>query len=111
MAEYTFVPDVTVESDIPASGILSRTVYSDDMIKVIYFGFAPGEELSEHTATGPAITHILSGSARLTLGSESFAAGPGAWARMPARLPHSLLAETPTVMLLTMFKETKETAS
>jgi quercetin dioxygenase-like cupin family protein len=106
MAEYTFVPDVTSQADIPASGILSRTVYSDDVIKVIYFGFAPGEELSEHTASVPAIIHVLSGSARLTLGSDSFTAGPGTWVRMPARMPHSLLAETPTVMLLTMVKET-----
>ena len=44
--------------------------------------------------------HILQGAARLTLGSDAMAAGPGTWAHMPPNLPHSVYAETPVVMLL-----------
>jgi quercetin dioxygenase-like cupin family protein len=105
MADYTFIPDVNSLDAIPADGILSRTLYSDDRLKVIFFGFAPGEELSEHTASMPAILQILSGRARLTLGGETHMAAPGAWAQMPARLPHSVVAEEPTVMLLTLIKQ------
>jgi quercetin dioxygenase-like cupin family protein len=105
MPAYTFLPDTNALDEVPTDGILSRTLYSDDQLKVIYFGFAPGEELSEHTASMPAILQFLSGQARLTLGGETHEAGPGAWVHMPAHLPHSIYAETPTVMLLTLLKQ------
>lgn len=53
---YKFTTDLGVELVSPAEGILSRTLY-----KVIGFGFATGEELSEHTAQMPAVMYFLSG--------------------------------------------------
>ncbi len=88
--------------EIPADSIVSRTFYSDGRIKAILFGFAAGQELSEHTAARPAILHFLQGHARLTLGSHATTADPGAWAYMQPGLPHSIFAETTVVMLLTM---------
>ena len=105
MAAYTYIPDAHTLDAVPADGILSRTLYSDEHIKVIFFGFAPGEELSEHTASLPATLHFLSGRARLILGGDEHPAGPGTWVHMPARLPHSVYAEEPTVMLLTLLKQ------
>jgi hypothetical protein len=32
-------------------------------------------------------------------------ASAGSWVHMPPRLPHSLYAKTPVIMLLLMFKE------
>jgi quercetin dioxygenase-like cupin family protein len=52
----------------------------------------------------PALLHILSGEAQLTLGGDVQEVGAGAWARMPAQLPHSVLARTPVVMLLLLLK-------
>lgn len=104
--EYRFFADVAQEmKEIPADSIVSRTVYSDAAVKVTLFGFAAGQELSEHTASTPAVLHFLKGSARLTLGGEEREAGAGTWVHMPANLQHSLLAETPVVMLLLLFKE------
>jgi quercetin dioxygenase-like cupin family protein len=104
-ADYTYFADLTAETgQVPDDSILSRTLYADDQMKVILFGFAAGQELSEHTASMPAILHILEGRARLTLGGESQQAGPGTWVRMPAWLKHSLLAETPVVMLLLLLQ-------
>ena len=74
-------------------------------VKVVLFGFAPGEELSEHTASMPAILQFLSGRARLTLGGDTHTAAPGAWIHLPARMPHSVYAEEPTVLLLTLLKQ------
>jgi quercetin dioxygenase-like cupin family protein len=91
--------------DVPSDSIISRTFYQDDQFRSILFGFAAGQELSEHTASVPAIIHILSGEARLTLGADTFEAKAGAWARMPARLAHSVYAKTPVKMLLTMLKD------
>lgn len=98
---YAFIPNLSEQiPEIPPDSIISRTIYQDDQVKVIVFGFATGQELSEHTASKPAILHIVSGNARLTLGGDSMAASPGTWAHMPAQMPHSVVAETPVIMLL-----------
>ena len=68
------------------------------------FAFAPGQELTEHTASQPAVLHFLKGRAQLTLGDETSAAGPGTWAYMPAQLPHSIRAETDLTLLLLLLK-------
>jgi quercetin dioxygenase-like cupin family protein len=89
-------------SDIPPESIVSRKVYSDDLLKVTLFGFAAGEELTEHTAASPATLHFLSGEATLTLSNDTFEVQPGTWVQMPARLPHSIVAKTAVTMLLTL---------
>jgi quercetin dioxygenase-like cupin family protein len=104
---YTYLDLSAQLPDIPADSILSRAIYGDDQVKAVLFSFAAGQELSEHTASVPAIIHILRGQARLTLGADSMEASEGAWAHMPANLPHSVLARTPVTMLLLMLKMPK----
>lgn len=101
---YQFLENIADPAAIPAEGILSRTIYDDDQVRAVLFGFAPGEELSEHTASMPAIIHILHGEARLTLGEAQMDVSTGAWAHMAANLPHSVHARTPVAMLLLMLK-------
>lgn len=91
----------TVET-IPTDSIVSRTIYKDEQLKAIVFAFAPGQELSQHTASVPAIIQILEGECDLTVGGTPYQCGPGAWVHMEANLPHSLLAKTPVKMLLLM---------
>jgi quercetin dioxygenase-like cupin family protein len=91
--------------EIPADSIVSRTLFSDDQVKAVLFGFAAGQELSEHTAGTPAIIHILQGQAVLTLGGQSQPAGPGTWVHLSARWPHALVAQTPVVMLLLLLRD------
>jgi len=103
---YFYVAELETQiPEIPSDSIISRTFYQDDQFKSILFGFAAGQELSEHTASVPAIIHILSGEARLTLGNDAFDAKAGSWARMPAGLPHSVYAKTPVKMLLLMLRD------
>jgi quercetin dioxygenase-like cupin family protein len=104
-SSHTYFADLAAEmGEIAADSIVSRTLYADDSLKVILFGFAPGQELSEHTASMPAVIHILDGKAGLTLGGEARPAGPGTWVRMPAGMRHSVRAETRVVMLLLLLK-------
>lgn len=90
--------------EIGEDTIVSRTLYNQTNSRAILFGFAPGQELSEHTTPMAAIIHILEGQATLTLGSDEMAAGPGTLVSMPPNLPHSVLAHEQVVMLLTMIK-------
>jgi len=92
---------------IPEAGIISRTVYQDEQIKAVLFGFAPGQELSEHTSATPAIMHFVQGEARVTLGQEVVEATSNTWVHMPAHFPHSILARTPVVMLLLLLRGTR----
>src|SRR3954453_18739647 len=97
---YTHFLDLAKEVQPPDKGILSRTLFNDDRLKVVVFGFAQGEELSEHTASRPAVLHFLQGEARLTLSDDTHEARPGTWVHMPAGLRHGIQARTPTVLLL-----------
>ena len=67
MQPYVLIQDLARETpEIPGDSILSRTYFEDDQMKAILFAFAPGQELSEHTASHPAILHFLRGEADLT---------------------------------------------
>ncbi|WP_299644786.1 cupin domain-containing protein [uncultured Chloroflexus sp.] len=89
---------------IPEDGTISRTIYQDETIKAVLFGFAAGQALSEHTAAMPAILHFVQGEARVTLGQEVIDAKPNTWVHMPAHLPHSIQARTPVIMLLLLLR-------
>jgi quercetin dioxygenase-like cupin family protein len=98
------ITELTPAPHWPDKGILSRTLFSDDRLKAVAFGFAQGEELSEHTVSMPAVLHFLQGEAKLTLGDETLEAKPGTWVHMPKGLRHSIQAKTPVVMLLLLLK-------
>ena len=109
MAEnYTFCADLEAEAQIPENGILSRTLHNDDYLKVVIFGFAPGQELSAHTAPMAATLYIVRGEAQLTLGEDVREVKAGCFVQMPPKLQHGILARTPVVMLLEMHKQARQ---
>jgi len=102
---YTYYADLNAQlPEIPADSIVSRTLHNDEHIKVTLFGFAPGQELSEHTASQPAILHFIQGEVHLTLGEDEMEAGPGTWVHMPANMRHALVAQNPVTLVLILFK-------
>ncbi len=104
---YTLYPGLADEVQIPENGTLSRTLYNDEYLKVIVFGFAAGQELSAHTAPMAASIEIIRGEARVTLGGDAHDVKAGAWIHMPPQLQHGIVAETPVVMLLSMYKQVR----
>ena len=101
MPKFSVVEDLLKEIEIPRDGTLSRTIHRDDYVKIVLFGFAGGQELSQHAATVPAVIEILQGDARVTLDGEEKELSAGSWVYMEAKLPHAV-ARTDVVMLLTM---------
>jgi quercetin dioxygenase-like cupin family protein len=99
---YAYIRDLEDSVEIPPNGILSRTVYSDESVKVVLFGFDAGQALSEHTASRPALLQVIRGDAQLTLGSDTVEVRAGSWVHMTAGLPHSVHATTPLVMQLVL---------
>jgi len=105
-AKHTFVANLTSLVDqVPEDSIISRHVHDGGGARAILFGFAPGQELSEHTASRPAIIHFLEGEAEASLGGQSYEAQPGTWIHMPANMPHSIVARTAVKMLLLLLGE------
>jgi quercetin dioxygenase-like cupin family protein len=88
--------------DVPPAGTLSRTLYADDDLRVVVFGFSEGEELTEHTSSRPAVIQVLRGEFELTLAGESVTAREGAWVHMEAGLRHAVVARSAAVLLLTL---------
>ena len=84
MQNYQYIADLIKQiPEIPSESIISRTFYQDDRLKVLIFGFAKDQELSEHTASMPAIIHILKGEAKITAGMDVNDAHEGSWLVMP----------------------------
>ena len=83
-----------------SAGSTARPCYDGPDLRLVLFAFAPGEELSEHTAARPAVVHVLDGEGEASVGGEPHPLGPGTWFRMPAGMPHSIRARTPLRMAL-----------
>jgi quercetin dioxygenase-like cupin family protein len=101
---FTHFLDLAKEAEPPADGILSRTIFQDDRIKAVAFGFAAGQELSEHTAAKPALLFFVKGEASIGLGEQMKETQTGTFVHMTAGLKHSIKAKSPTVMLLVLLK-------
>ena len=105
MAEtYVYIRDLQERARVPENGILSQTVHDDGKIKVVLFGFAPGQELSAHTAPFPATLTFVKGQASLRLGGDEQEAIEGTFVFMTPYLEHGVKAKTEVVMLLTMVR-------
>ena len=107
---YTLIPNILDEIHVPENGILSHTVHNDETVKIILFGFSSGQELTAHTAPMPATIQVLRGEAEVTLGDDLIQAAEGCVIHMQPYLVHGIVAKTPLLMLLTLFKAARADA-
>jgi quercetin dioxygenase-like cupin family protein len=98
------VTDLIAMTEVAEDGIVSKAIVENDRHKIIHFALAPGQELSEHTASVPATIHIVGGQGRVVLAGEDYEATPGKLFYMPANLSHAVKATAELVFLLTMFR-------
>ncbi|MDX2934001.1 cupin domain-containing protein [Streptomyces ipomoeae] len=111
MSDATVITDLAAELPLTEDGTLSRVLYRDDRLRVVGFAFATGQELTEHTSALPVVIQVVRGRPDLVLGEDKTEALPGTWIHLPARLPHSVRATEPTIMLLTMFAAPEASAA
>lgn len=110
MTPFTFLENIEAEVPIPEKGILSHTIFNDETLKAVAFGFAAGQELSAHTAPMAAILYFIRGDAELTLGAERRNVAAGSFVHMPPETVHGIQAKTPVSMLLLMLKQVRKSA-
>ena len=92
------------ETHFAPNGIVSRTLLRTANSRVVLFGFAEGQELTEHTSTQHALVQVLSGECDFSLAGEAHQLKAGDLLHMPPNLPHALKATTKFSMLLTLSK-------
>ena len=99
------------ETKFASNGIVSRTLLSTDTTRVVLFGFAEGQELTEHTSTQQAVIQILSGECEFSLAGEPRLVKAGSLIYMPPNLRHAVKATKPFSMLLTLTKPIEKPSS
>ena len=92
------------ETKFAPNGIVSRTILRTANSRVVLFGFAEGQELTEHTSTQHAVIQILSGECEFSIAGKPSLVKAGDLIYMPPNLPHAVKATTPFSMLLTFSK-------
>lgn len=98
------VADLAAMTEVAENGIVSKSIVENEHHKIVHFTFAPGQELSEHTASVPAAIHILDGGGVVVLDGVAREARAGMLFYMPAEMRHAVQATDDLVMLLTMFR-------
>ena len=102
---YTYFEQLTTAVGDPTpDSIISRSILKNEAADVTLFAFAAGQELTEHTASRPAMLHLLQGEAEISLGADKKRATAGTWVYMTPHLPHGIKAETAVTMLLILLK-------
>jgi quercetin dioxygenase-like cupin family protein len=98
------VLSLAAETQFAPNGIVSRTLLRTANSRAVLFGFAEGQELSEHTSTQHALIQILSGECEFFLAGRPHALKTGDLIYMPPNLAHAVKATKQFSMLLTLFK-------
>jgi quercetin dioxygenase-like cupin family protein len=101
---HTLISELAGRAEIPEQGTLSRVLHDDGRLRLVLFAFDAGQELTEHTASVPAVLQVISGRFRVTAGDDTFEMGPDTWLLLDACEMHSLRAEEPSRLLLTMLR-------
>jgi quercetin dioxygenase-like cupin family protein len=76
----------------------------------VLFGFAEGQELTEHTSTQQAVIQILTGECEFSLAGQQHLLKSGDLLYMPPNLRHAVKATRQFSMLLTLTKPLQKTA-
>lgn len=92
------------ETRFAPNGIVSRTLLRTANSRVVLFGFAEGQELTEHTSTQHAIIQMLTGECEFFLAGKPHQLKQGDLLYMPPNMPHAVKATTQFSMLLTLSK-------
>jgi quercetin dioxygenase-like cupin family protein len=98
------VLSLATETQFAPNGIVSRTLLRTPNSRAVLFGFAEGQELTEHTSTQHALIQILSGECEFSLAGKPHQLKSGDVLYMPPNLPHAVKAKTQFSMLLTLSK-------
>ncbi len=94
------------ETVFAPNGIVSRTLLRLPSVRSVLFGFAAGQELTEHTSTQHALVLVLSGRCEFVLAGRTHVLRPGHLVYMPPGWSHAVRAVEAFSMLLILVPPT-----
>lgn len=103
-ADSARILSLAKETQFAPNGIVSRTLLNTAGVRTTLFGFAEGQELTEHTSTRHALIQILSGECEFVLAGQPHQLKTGDFLYMPPNLAHAVKATKQFSMLLTLTK-------
>lgn len=95
---------LATEAQFSPNCIVSNTLLRTAHSRPVLFGFAEGQELTEHTSTQHALIQILSGECEFSPDGKPYRLKAGDLLYMPPNLPHAVRATTQFSMLRTLTK-------
>ena len=102
MTGMTTIDHLASLLDIQEDSTVSRTVLKEDGTRIVLFGFAAGQVLTEHTAAMPVLLAALEGELRITADGRTDTLVPGGVIHLNTRVPHAVEAVTDAKLALTM---------
>lgn len=96
--------DLVNDIEYQASGIVSKQIIKKANGNITLFAFDKGESLTEHSSPFEAVVSVLEGEMEIKIGGKPYNVTSGKMIIMPANIPHGLIANERSKMLLTMIK-------
>ncbi len=84
--------------------IVSRQILKKPNGNITLFAFDKEQSLTEHTSPFEAVVNIVEGEMEIKIGGEPHTVKEGEIIVLPPNVPHGLIAQQKTKMLLTMIK-------
>lgn len=92
--------DLARANPIQAGRVSPHRLHDGDGFRLRHLAFDAGAELAEHVAPRPILVHVLDGSIRFTVEGTEHTMARGAVIHVPANVPHALVADEPSHVLL-----------
>lgn len=87
---------------VTAAATTSRVVVNNPLMRVVYFAFAPGELLTEHSSPRAVVVQLLSGAIRFAVDGVEHAMSPGDVIYLAPGARHALVADAESHLSLVM---------
>lgn len=106
----SYLKNIRQEAVFPLTGeitvcpgqVVSKTLAQNSAVSITLFSFDRSEGIGSHDSEGDAMVQVLEGVGLFTVGEKAFRVHAGETLIMPAKIKHSVYAEEPFKMLLTV---------
>jgi len=99
---HSAIDDVTRAVTIQPGAVVSKVMHRQDGLEVTVFGFDAGEGLTETHGVESRARSGVDRAVAIHGRRRGGGRGPGTWISMTPGTPHALVAEEPTIMILTL---------
>lgn len=96
------ITDVLAELPVGKEATTSRVVVDNNLLRVVYFSFDAGQELTDHATPRAVVVTLLTGAMDFTVGEVTARLAPGDVVYLAPGQTHALVATAPSHLSLVM---------